>query len=386
MAGICMILNNFELPFGGPELQAQKVAAALMVRGHHVFIIAKGSGKECRREVLGNLKIVRLNKRGLASVELFWQLFKYRNDFDVMHVHGVGRLSSVAIRFAKLFKKQVFIKVTTAGHLFKIPKSKIKELMQKALPFRQQKVNLLKKADGMIAISSELKNELKNNGFPDQVIHDIPNGVDTSRYHPVNLADKNNLRIKLGLPVDNRIFVYTGKLTRRKGLDTLLTAWRQTSQAKTTGLLVLLGSGQGQQDSLEAYIQNTIKEHGLEQSVVTLGDVDNVSEYLQAADVFVFPSRLEGLPNSLLEAMACGLLCVASDIGGNNDIILSGKNGFLVPVEDVDQWSKQLETVVVNVESKLLEAAAATIRDNYDLIVTVDRLEKLFKKKCGKDI
>jgi len=381
MARICMVLNNFELPFGGPELQAQKVAAALMGRGHRVFIIAKGSGKAPVQETLGELNIVRLNKRGLASVELFWQLFKYRNDFDVIHVHGVGRLASVAVRFAKQFQKKVFIKVTTMGHVFKKPQSKIKELLQKALPFRQQKLKLLQKADGMIAISSEIRTELKNNGFPLPSIYDIPNGVDTARYHPVDLGNRNQLRIKLGLPVDKRVFVYTGKLTRRKGIDTLMAAWCKTSQAKTAGQLVMLGSGHGQQDSLEAYIQTTIKEHGLEQSVVTLGDVANVDEYLQAADVFVFPSRREGLPNSLLEAMACGLLCIASDIGGNSDLIASGKNGYLVPVEAVDQWSKQLENAAVSVDISLQEMAASTVRDNYDLTVTVDRLEKLFNAK-----
>lgn len=381
MARICMVLNNFELPFGGPELQAQKIAAALMARGHHVFIIAKGSGKAPAQEVLGELNIVRLNKRGLASVELFWQLYKYRHDFAVIHVHGVGRLSSVAIRFAKLFNKQVFIKVTTAGHIFKKPNSKLKELLQTALPFRQQKLKLLQKADGMIAISREIRNELENNGFPATSIADIPNGVDTARYHPVDLENKNNLRIKLGLPVDRRIFVYTGKLTRRKGIDTLMTAWSKTLHAKTAGLLVMLGSGHGQADDLEGYIQNTVKEQCLEQSVVTVGDVDNVAEYLQAGDIFVFPSRREGLPNSLLEAMACGLQCIASDIGGNSDLITAGINGYLVPVEAVDQWCQQLESAATSKENGLGAAAAGTIKANYDLHVTVDRLERLFNRE-----
>lgn len=373
-----MILNNFELPFGGPELQAQKVAAALIARGHQVLIIAKGSGKAPCREWLDELTIVRLNKRGLASIELFWQLFKYRDDFDVLHVHGVGRLASVAIRFAKQFQKRVFIKVTTVGHIYKKPQSKLKKMLQKFLPFSKQKLRLLQKADGIIAISSEIRDELKNNGFPPSSIYDIPNGVDTSRYYSVDLKNKNKLRSKLRLPVNKCIFVYTGKLTRRKGIDTLITAWCKSSQAKTTGMLVMLGSGRGQQDNMEAYIQESVEKYCLEDSVLTLGDVENVADYLQAADIFVFPSRREGLPNSLLEAMACGLLCVASDIGGNSDLIVSGKNGFLVSVEDVDQWCEQIESAAVSVNNALKEAAASTVKDNYDLTITVDRLAKLF--------
>lgn len=373
-----MILNNFELPFGGPELQAQKVAAALMARGHQIFVIAKGSGTAPEQEVLNELRIIRLNRRGLASVELYWQLFKYQSDFDVIHVHGVGRLASVAIRFAKRFQKKVFIKVTTAGHVIKQPNSRIKALLQKIMPFREQKLKLLQQADGVIAISNEIRHELEHNGFAKKSIYDIPNGVDTAIYHPVCSEIKSSLRSKLGLPIDRRIFVYTGKLTRRKGIDTLLATWCKTTHAKRAGMLVILGSGQGQQDNMEAYIQESVKEYCLEDSLITLGDVDNVADYLQAADIFVFPSRREGLPNSLLEAMACGLLCVASDIGGNRDLISSGENGFLVSVEDVDRWCEQIENAAVSVDDALKEAAASTVRDNYDLTITVDRLAKLF--------
>jgi len=384
LARICMVLNNFELPFGGPELQAQKVAAALMARGHQVFIIAKGSGKAPAQEVLNELKVIRLNRRGLASVELFWQLFKYKKDFDIIHVHGVGRLASVAIRFAKRFHKKVFIKVTTAGHIIKQSNSRIKAIAQKIMPFREQKLKLLQQADGVIAISNEIRNELEHNGFAKKSIYDIPNGVDTSIYHPVCSEAKSSLRSKLGLPIDRQIFVYTGKLTRRKGIDTLLAAWCKTTHAKATGMLVMLGSGQGQQDNMEAYIQASVKKYCLEDSVLTLGDVANVVDYLQAADIFVFPSRREGLPNSLLEAMACGLLCVASDIGGNSDLIVSGKNGFLVSVEDGDEWVRNIENAMLAVDDSLAEAAASRIRDHYDLTVTVGSLEKMFNNQTKK--
>ncbi|HWR06365.1 glycosyltransferase family 4 protein [Sporomusa sp.] len=377
MARICMILNNFEQPFGGPELQAQKVAALLMARGHGVFIIAKGSGKAPAHEVLDKLQIIRLNVSGLASLELFMQLFKYKNDYDVIHVHGVGRLASVAINFGKHFNKKVFIKVTTAGHVIKKPASRFKELMQKVLLFRERKLKLLQQANGVIAISSEIRQELENNGFSEKSIYDIPNGVDTSHFYPASQEEKVRLRNQLGLPVDKQIFIYTGKLTRRKGIDTLITAWCK-SLAQEKGMLVMLGSGKGQGDSLETYIHTRIKAESLNHSVLTPGDVDNVADYLRAADVFVFPSRREGLPNSLIEAMACSLLCIASDIGGNKDLIIPGCNGFLLPVEDVDEWSRQINNASVAIDNNLSEAAVSLISDKYDLRITVNRLERLF--------
>lgn len=383
MARVCMVLNNYEPPFGGPELQARKIAMRLIERGHSIMFVARGTGKAPAYEAVDGISIYRLNHPGFASLEALCILYRLRERYDILHVHGVGRLAAVAIRIGRRYGKKVYIKVTTAGHLVKPAASGFLGALKRLSPFPQRKLKLLQQASGWIAISSEIGQELENNEFNSGKIFDIPNGVDTAVYHPATLAEKEALRKDLQLPLNKKIFIFTGKITRRKGIDTLITAWAQTDQAKQQGLLLLVGSGLGQADSLEDYLTETLANGDFADSVIRTGEVSNLDQYLAAADIFVFPSRREGLPNSLLEAMACGLLCTASDIGGNNDLITDGYNGYLIPTDGIEEWSSMFDDAVRKSDSSLPQAAVATIRENYNLESTVDRLEKLFGGETG---
>lgn len=379
MIRVCMLLHNFEPPFGGPERQAIQIATCLRDRGHQVIIVAKGTGRAPAHEVYEGLPVYRLNTPGLASLEAVYRLWRLRDSFDVIHVHGVGRLASAAVNFARRFHKRVYVKVTTAGHIIKQLPPGPRGWLKGLSPFRRQRAKLLQHADGMIAISEEIKAELARYGFPGDKIFYISNGVDTRRFHPVAPAEKLALRNKLGLPPDKAMVIFTGKITRRKGVDTLLRAWRQAA-VHDRAVLVLAGSGHGQPDSMEEWLDRFIIENGLAASVIRPGAVADVAPYLAASDCFVFPSRREGLPNSLLEAMASGLLCIASDIGGNRDLILPEQTGVLLPVADIDAWAAAMCSAVRNPRPALGAAAAAFINANYCLDVTVDRLERLFTK------
>lgn len=175
------------------------------------------------------------------------------------------------------------------------------------------------------------------------------------------------------------IFCFTGKVTKRKGIDVLLEAWKEADIKKSAALIVL-GSGTGQKDSLEEYSADFVNKYGLADSVKFIGAVGNVAEYLKASDVFVFPSRWEGLPNSLMEAMAVGLLCIASDIEGVKELINAGENGVLTPVGDSTVLKKELEEACRKNSLAMGIAAADFIRCNFSIDTTTKRLEELFSK------
>lgn len=367
-----------EPPFGGPELQAIKIARRLKERGHEIFFISKGSGKAPECASIDGIQVYRLNKQGLASVEAAYWLWKLRSSYDVIHVHGVGRLASIAISMAKILEKRVYIKVTTAGHILKPTGNGVKGILKRMSPFRERKVKKLKQADAMISISTEITNELLYNGFNKNKISHIPNGVDTDQFCPVDSEVKHMLRRKLGLITNKKIVLFTGKITKRKGLDTLLEAWGKLKDLHANVLLVLVGSGNGQSDNLEEWISQYITENNLTESVMKVGDVTNVHEYLACGDIFVFPSRREGLPNSLLEAMASGLLCIASDIGGNTDLIIPGETGILAEAGNKDSWEEALRTVIINPNQHFGTAACELINNRYSIDITVEKLAKLY--------
>lgn len=140
----------------------------------------------------------------------------------------------------------------------------------------------------------------------------VQNGVDVDRYHAVDSTGRDLLRERLGLLRDARIFISTGHLDPRKdpltALDGFIAGAREDDQ------LLVLGDGTMREELKRRYGQYS--------QIVFLGRVANVQEYLQASDYFISASLAEGLPNSVLEALACGLPCLLSDIAEHNEILM----------------------------------------------------------------
>lgn len=371
-----MVFNSFELPHvGGPGLQAQRVSTRLRQRGHEVIFVAKGQRQGNVREIVAGIPLYRVPS-GLASLLLGRRLWQLRQQYDIIHVHGVGDLAADAVAFGRRYHKPVFVKVTTAGHIKKKQPPGLRGLIKSLDPRPRRRLARLKQSDGMIAISREIMQELQQLDFPPEKILYIPNGVDTATFRPADGDEKIALRRKLGLPMDKTIFLYTGKLTTRKGIDTLLKAWQASAILQCQALLLLIGSGEGQPDSLERELPALIA--GCGGSVRRLGITENTAAYLRAGDAFALPSWREGLSNSLLEAMSTGLVCIASAIGGNVDLIAPGRTGMLVPPGDVNAWRQALEEALRCHSAEVAAAAASFVRRRYSLDATTDSLERVY--------
>lgn len=166
----------------------------------------------------------------------------------------------------------------------------------------------LRQVPKVVFVSHAIEKMFGFSGENSRVIH---NGVDVALYSPVAPGEKQALRDRLGLPGARTIFISTGHLDPRKdpvaAIDGVLAG-------SADGLLVLLGDG-----TLRAALENRYRN--LADRVRFVGRVPNVSEYLQASDYFVSASLAEGLPNAVLEALACGLPCFLSDIPEHREIV-----------------------------------------------------------------
>ncbi len=174
----------------------------------------------------------------------------------------------------------------------------------------------------VVACSSTLAALLRKQGVDAAV---IPNGVETATFRPAIQTERAELRARLGLPPAARIGVSVGALSARKDPGLVVRALRA---AGDPGLaLVFLGEG-----PLEAECK---REAGGDSHIRFAGQVDDVTPYLRAADFFVSASRAEGLPNAVLEALACGLRVVLTDIGPHRELLeLAPAAGEAVPVGD----------------------------------------------------
>jgi glycosyltransferase involved in cell wall biosynthesis len=241
---------------------------------------------------------------------------------------------------------------------------------------------LVRDADAFVAMSRAIEREMRSAGVPSEKVAYIPHGVDTARFRPATPAERAALRQRLGWPADAVVVLYTGRLLRGKGLETLVDAFATVTPEHPRATLVLVGSGAGQALSVEGALRQRVRDAGLEGRVVFTGRLDDVSQPLRAADLFVFPSLFEALGISLLEAAACGLPSIGSRTGGIVDVLGDGRAGVLVPPGDVLALTAALRTLLFDPgrRASLGAGARETACERFDQRDSVDRYRFLFRE------
>jgi glycosyltransferase involved in cell wall biosynthesis len=204
---------------------------------------------------------------------------------------------------------------------------------------------------------------------PRDRIERIASGVDGHHYAPGPSLIEPDL-----LPRPRVVF--TGRLHPQKNLDLLLDAWPAVVRA-TGANLVLVGHG-SERDRLAAKAGAL----GVAGHVQFTGPLADVADALRAADLFVLPSVAEGMSNSLLEAMATGLPCVASHIGGNDDLLEPGGAGVLVDTPSTDCWATTLTRLLLDPDARNRLGASARRRvdEEFSLERVVGRYVELYRR------
>ena len=352
---VCLLTGSFYPVVGGGETHARLLCAELRRQGVQVCVVTRRRVKATpAHEVIDATPVHRVPPSGvprfgkyLMLLPALARLVSLRRDYDVVYVCGLRILGIVGILAALLLGKRCVLRSESRGEysgafvwggLDGPPNRALKFLFGPGLALRNA---FLRRADAFLSISGVIRDEYLACGIPAARIVSIVNGIDTRRFAPCPAAERAALRARLGLP-DGRLFMYTGKLNRGKGLEFLLRVWEPWAAAHPSDRLVLVGSGAMQFLSCEAELRAFVAQRGLEAAVVFTGNVTNVHEYLKAADVFLFPSENEALPLALLEALSTGLPVVASDIGGVRDIVTDGREGRLVAPNDAAGWTAAL--------------------------------------------
>jgi glycosyltransferase involved in cell wall biosynthesis len=205
----------------------------------------------------------------------------------------------------------------------------------------------------------------------------IPNGIDTSRFQP-NPTVRQAVREQLGCAPDAFVWLTVGRLEPVKNHLELLCAFREVAAVHPHARLLIAGQG-----PLQAAIEQRIAELGLADRVRLLGLRRDIPDLLNATDAFVLPSLWEGMPLTLLEASATALPIVATDVGGNSEVVLDGKTGYLVPPQEAKALTQAMLRVMNLSEadrSAIGQAGRAHVVQNFDLERVVDRWEALYRE------
>ncbi len=399
---ILMLIDQFYPVMGGAEQQALRVSLELIKLGHEVSVLTRRSRKNlAEEETYRGIQIYRLPYGGVtggsklkSTLPAARWLIRHQDQYDIIHCHGNNPLEWSAMLAGQIIHKPYLIKLTNpnfynyagANRGFKMDSQNgnfitnrlIRPAMLPALRFARKR--MIRCADRVLAISPQIKDSLNEQGYDN--ISGIPNGIDSEEFAPVAKDEKRRLREKLKLADDSVIFTFAGRFAVEKDLMTLVKAWNKLTQ---TGVhekyeLLLLGDSNGQNYSSERELRRFAKE----KNMLTLsfkGSVPNVKDYLHAADVFVLSSIWEGMSNALLEAMACGLPSVVSDIPANRNLVEEKSSGLLFPVKDNRKLTKCMLYMIENENDRhnMGLKAREIIEERFSISVVVRRIMTEYK-------
>jgi glycosyltransferase involved in cell wall biosynthesis/LmbE family N-acetylglucosaminyl deacetylase len=377
---ICMLLlakyREGNQPVTGVDLQAITQIQALKDAGHDLTVIAKKRTRDSEsHEVIDGINVYRIGPSGLYWFWTILVLWRLRHDLNVVHILGQHVTTYLSILLCHFFGIPTVIKIPITHRRFAWRQ------FYQALILKLENL-ITREASAYIAISAEIADQLVAEGFYRERLKRLPNGVDLKRFFIV--PEKNTLRDQLGVPTDKKIVLYSGRLISRKGFDLVLAAWPRIFAACSGAHLVVVGGGS--EESVADLKRLDAKLGG--GTITYVGAVADPAPYLAASDLYLFPSRREGLPNALLEAMACGCACVASDIGGCVDLISPEKTGLLFHSGDAETMAAA--AVKLLQDESLLQLVAKNAHEliaaEYEINLVAQRLDALYQSLQQKGL
>jgi glycosyltransferase involved in cell wall biosynthesis len=338
---VAMVISKAEASLGGTQKQALRLADELQSQGASVFVLTKRKARQHARgrgaELNGRAQIVHLPVTDLQPAWSF--LFSFlvwawinRGSFQIIHAHN-GAMGVISSIVGSLTGKKVIVKIPSLKYVQYLTGSNLSRKLRRWI--------LTKKTNRFIAVSTEMRQALLHAGIAREKIALIGNGIELTA--PSN-TDTGTLKKETSGESDGPVVLFVGRLVKEKGVDRLLTVWASLPGHERMVLLIV-GDGPLRED-----LESQAKKLRLLPSVRFLGHQVEVSRFYSVADLFVLPSRTEGMSNSLLEAMAAGLPVVASNVGGNKDVITHQQSGFLVDWEDTRLCARMLMTLLSDTE------------------------------------
>jgi teichuronic acid biosynthesis glycosyltransferase TuaC len=241
--------------------------------------------------------------------------------FDLIDAHFTYPDGVAACLLGKVFRCPV--SVTLRGTEVPISRFRLR---------RPQLAWSLRHVDRVLSVSESLRDLAVRLGAPADRTRVIPNGIDGTAFAP---GSKGLARATLRLPLERPLLVSVGALSSRKGHQRVLAALPEVLRHQPDLLYVVVG-GRTSEGDTGPLLRQRIEDLGLSASVRLVGTRphEEIPLWLAASDVFCLATSNEGRPNALMEALACGIPVVTTRVGGNAEIIESGRNGFLVPLDD----------------------------------------------------
>ena len=233
------------------------------------------------------------------------------------------------------------------------------------------------KSDQILSVSWALKEQAVAFAEPRREIKVVHNGCDLSLFCR-NEGSRSSVRRRLGIPDHSWCLIYVGHLKVKKGVMDLLRIFKALREKKLPVYLIVIGEGEDRKK-----MEKEIGRTSIQGLVSLMGAIqqETIPDFLSASDLFLFPSHQEGLPNALLEAMACELPVAASRVGGIPEIIREGVDGLLIKPGDIEGFVHATEILLSDgmLRSEMGRAGRERVREKFSWSRGAEEVGKVYK-------
>jgi glycosyltransferase involved in cell wall biosynthesis len=369
---ICLLSNTYPPDVGGLAVSARRTAQNLVAVGHNVHVSAPTESlppDSWGWESDGLVTVHRLGAhRRVRETLTDWfertAELDREEDFDLFHGHFVTYAAYVACLVARYRGKKAV--VSARGNDLDVS------------PFDDRRALLVLKAlewaDAVVAVTEDLAR--KAAALSERDVRVIHNGVDADLFAPAEPDPA--LRNSLGLD-ERPVIGFIGEARAKKGIGRLLRIYPQLYERIPAQLLLVGGVRKDDRPMVDFFQQ---RHPDLPLHLIPPQAHDQIIPYYALCDLVVLPSLRDGLPNTLLEAMACGRPVLASAVGGMLDVITDGHDGLLLPVRDDDLWTDTLHRLLLDTETRerLGQAARQTVCTRFPLERELDAWLTLYQE------
>jgi len=332
-----------------------------MKRGYNVTLICKHNAEIFDHAKKSGINVFPLRIAGEADPVTIFRLKKFikNRKIDLIITNTVKelRLCSIASKLA--------------GRCKVIARQGIDFPLKNKLRYR---FTYNKLADAIVANSEATKKTILKNApwLNPEKIKIIYNGVDTENY---SFEKTKDFRKEFGYTQDDFIIGFVGRLSVQKGVKYMLEAFKIVSEKYDNAKLLIVGKGE-----LENSVKEFVDENNLNDKIILAGFRENIPDLMRTIDVLLLPSLWEGFGIVLIEAMAAGKPCVATNISSIPEIVSDGVNGFLAPPENSEELANALIKLISNkvIAERFGDEGLRIVNEKFTLKRMADEYEKLF--------
>jgi len=314
-------------------------------------------------------------KSNLRSIKELRKLMKFYN-YDIVHVHTP--VASILGRVAAKLSGIKNIIYTAHGYYFHDGMSKREytfyyQIEKQFAKFATDYLLLQSKEDYELSVEKRFKNKSK-------IMH-LSNGIDIhEKFNPEKINQENIKTIKdeLGIKEPDFVFSFVGRFVREKGIYELVEAFNKLNETNQNVKLLLIGGLLESERDQE--ISQAMNKWEANENIIFTGVRSDIPELQSVSDVFILPSYREGLPRSIIEAMAMKKPVIATNIRGCREEVIDSETGFLVEKQNVNDLYQKMLTLFENEEmcKAFGEEARRIVENEYDEQKVLDKQLRLF--------